>query len=458
MQLFHWKKNLTAEHALKNVVEDHYMSCALWSVVFRILSHPFFWIAHLRFEIPNAMGRQAITITFTLMVVFLYFLPKIRSRFHESYFIFLHACMILPFPIEAMIFGAEARPLWPFLCFSHGICSVLMYAKNKGKIIGYIIHIFFPFAYLLAPESPGPDQSFFLIWVALGSCTVVDIMSSKMVMRLTQTEQRVKILAAENENSLKILSHDMANILAVARDSLELVLEEVDESNGQLNFKCRDYIDDCRFAVNQGVGMLEAVRDNLAILSGKKSRFTQPFQLVDVAKDAIQLWQRSARKKNIFVTISMKAPREETLVRGSRSIFTHTLVGNLVSNAIKFSQKDSKIGVILTLTDDKRFVILDVIDEGIGIAPKKLVSLFDDTGPTTSMGTQGEAGTGFGLPLVQKTAREFGGTVEVLESTWVEGKVVRGKTGTTFRLRIPCATMCEDSDNETSQYPMRKVS
>ena len=106
-----------------------------------------------------------------------------------------------------------------------------------------------------------------------------------------------------------------------------------------------------------------------------------------------------------------------------------TLLGNLVSNGIKFSEKGGVIRVTSKIVS--KMLHFAVSDQGIGIEKEKLSKIFSSEGHTSSLGTFGESGTGFGLPIVEKVSKLAGGDVAIESSTEGENR------GTRIYLSLP---------------------
>jgi signal transduction histidine kinase len=103
-----------------------------------------------------------------------------------------------------------------------------------------------------------------------------------------------------------------------------------------------------------------------------------------------------------------------------------TVLRNLVSNAIKFTNKYGTI-IISTLETDSKMII-SVLDKGVGIIPENLIKLFDITQVMTTPGTTKETGTGLGLLLCKEFVEKHGGKI------WVDS--VYGK-GSDFKFTLP---------------------
>jgi signal transduction histidine kinase len=104
----------------------------------------------------------------------------------------------------------------------------------------------------------------------------------------------------------------------------------------------------------------------------------------------------------------------------------NTILGNLVSNAVKYSPDDAE--VTITVRAEPGWVAVDVTDHGEGIAEEDLPKLFKPFGRLQSAIAAGIQGTGLGLHLSRALAQAEGGDIEVTS---------RPGEGSTFTLRLP---------------------
>jgi signal transduction histidine kinase len=101
----------------------------------------------------------------------------------------------------------------------------------------------------------------------------------------------------------------------------------------------------------------------------------------------------------------------DLFVFAERRSLVHTVVANLLTNALKFSTAGS--AVVVDAQPRKDEIVVFVKDAGIGIPDSMLPKLFSFRHKTTRTGTAQERGYGFGLPLVRKVMEGYGGSIEV---------------------------------------------
>jgi CheY-like chemotaxis protein len=97
-----------------------------------------------------------------------------------------------------------------------------------------------------------------------------------------------------------------------------------------------------------------------------------------------------------------------------------------LANAIKFTERRGWVRVMAER--DGQRVLFHVIDSGRGIEQKLLPKLFDPMQKFSMPGTEGERGTGLGLPLAKEIITRHGGTIEVHSVL---------KKGTDFKFSLP---------------------
>ncbi len=87
------------------------------------------------------------------------------------------------------------------------------------------------------------------------------------------------------------------------------------------------------------------------------------------------------------------------------------IVRNILGNAIKFTPECKEIGIECKV--ENSFGIIKIIDQGVGISENQIQKLFDIGTGNSTRGTNGEKGSGLGLPLSMAFAKKMGGHVSI---------------------------------------------
>lgn len=150
-------------------------------------------------------------------------------------------------------------------------------------------------------------------------------------------------------------------------------------------------------------------------------------QLMELARECAELLDVLAEEKGQSLSVTGD---ESVLVSVDRLILRQALV-NLVDNALKYSPVGGAICVRVS-SDAKREAILEVQDDGPGIAPEHQSKIFDRFYRVDKARSRNAGGAGLGLAITQWAVEANGGRIEV------ESEI--GK-GTLFRVRLPLARM-----------------
>ncbi len=176
--------------------------------------------------------------------------------------------------------------------------------------------------------------------------------------------------------------------------------------------------------------VLNDVLDLAKIEAGKLVIEATSADVHDFVRRCAAIWRPRAQDKGLAfeVSISPRTPRFVVI----DTIRTGQIVFNLISNALKFTEKGS---VQLTLdaieTRPGIFeVAITLADTGIGVTPDAQSRLFTAFQQADSSITRRFGGTGLGLSISQQLAHMMGGRIDV------ESEI---GAGSTFTLKMPCA-------------------
>ncbi len=198
---------------------------------------------------------------------------------------------------------------------------------------------------------------------------------------------------------LHIICHDVANQFAVASMAMELITTYPDQ-----DFK--RFLPRIAAAVKNGIGLTGLVREMRRVED--KEITLESVSLRATLAEALLLTEDRCQAKKI--TVRSEVP--DIHVIAEPCSLTNSVFGNLFTNAIKFPEEGAEIEVSAQVIDGA--VCVSVRDYGIGMPPEILEHLFDVSKSVSRLGTAGEKGTGFGMPLMRKFVIQFGGSVDVV--------------------------------------------
>ncbi|MGN0703037.1 MAG: sensor histidine kinase [Lentihominibacter sp.] len=162
---------------------------------------------------------------------------------------------------------------------------------------------------------------------------------------------------------------------------------------------------------------LKRLIEDLLVLSDIESRRDsdqQEFDVKTAIMNTVEALRPIADDKHITILMDLD---EGCSIRGSVDRFRQMMV-NLIENAIKYSDKDSRIWVNAKDKDGR--LIISVRDEGIGIAPEHHDRLFERFYRVDKSRSKKAGGTGLGLSIVKHIAVLLGAKLKV-ESQVGEG-------------------------------------
>lgn len=154
-------------------------------------------------------------------------------------------------------------------------------------------------------------------------------------------------------------------------------------------------------------GILSQDQKNTGSQLGHEDEIT----LRELSEKITRLFIPQARLKNIDLITQLLTPESE--VHFIKHIPLQIL-GNLVSNAIKFTPENGKVTVHLALMEKgpKPILWAKVIDSGVGMSPSKVQEIRTLTAQS-EQGTKGEAGFGLGLKLVKSQLEKLNGEMTI---------------------------------------------
>ena len=240
--------------------------------------------------------------------------------------------------------------------------------------------------------------------------------------RLEWLRSRLSELEEQQTRFLRHVSHELKTPLTAVREGAELLRDDV---GGKLSADQHEIV---RIVRDNTLSLQKLIEDLLAY---QQTRAMEPAALVPVAiSDVVERVIREQRLAALARMVKVDAKMRPATVIGDAERL-RTIIDNLLSNAIKYSPRNATIAISIGVKDG--FVVLDVIDEGRGVAPSDRSRIFESfyQGPPPVDGRV--KGSGLGLAIAREYALAQGGKIEVAGRG-------DGRSGAWFRLSLPLAT------------------
>ncbi len=254
--------------------------------------------------------------------------------------------------------------------------------------------------------------------------THLELSNSRKILNIKNEQLRkvnadMKEIIKTKDKFFSIIAHDLKGPFNTLLGFSELLLKEYDNRDPEEN---KEMITHIFNSAVHGFDLLNNLLEWSRSQTGRIEYEPQNFSLNDLIRQNILFISDAAYKKNIEVQSKIK---EHILAFADRRMI-NTVVRNLISNALKFTEPGGKI--ILSYTKEAKFIEVCVSDTGMGIREENIPKLFNLTEGFSTRGTNNEQGTGLGLILCKEFVEKNGGKI------WVESKYGEGSK---FMFTIP---------------------
>lgn len=257
----------------------------------------------------------------------------------------------------------------------------------------------------------------------------------------TSKEKLVKLNEAK-DRFLSIVSHDLRTPFSSILGFTELLLNE----EGLSETEQKTYI---RFIQESSHNMLSLVNSLLnwnRLQSGRIDFEPEKIMIYPIIQSSINSLTGAAIQKGIKIISNVP---EQLHVFVDDGLILQVF-NNLISNAIKFTDRGGMISVSAKPSKQMRFIEFCIEDTGVGMMPEEIKKLFSIESKFTKDGTSGERGSGLGLTIVHDIILKHGGSI------WVES-VLRKGSAFKFTLPVASAVILLVDDNKTDRLLYSKI-
>ena len=235
--------------------------------------------------------------------------------------------------------------------------------------------------------------------------------------RLNWLRLRLSELDSDKSRFLRHISHELKTPLASLREGVSLLEDGV---AGPLSQDQREIAQ----ILKHNTGLLQSqiedlLRFNTAAFEARQLH-RQSTDLLQLMEDEVEVQRLQWRARELTVAVSgvpLKMDVDPEKIR--------TALGNLLSNAIRYSPPKGRIDLLLS--QQPGLVHIDIRDQGVGVAPADRERIFEPFYRGERQPEGGVRGSGIGLSIVHEYIAAHGGRIELLPEA----------LGTHFRIEFP---------------------
>ncbi|TRX31930.1 response regulator [Flavobacterium sp. ZT3R18] len=220
------------------------------------------------------------------------------------------------------------------------------------------------------------------------------------------TEIAVNAVKAKQQ-FLSNMSHEIRTPMNAIIGFTKVVLKT------ELTAKQKEYLMAIKMSGDALIVLINDILDLAKVDAGKMTFEQTPFKIKKSLSSMLHLFETKIQEKNLKLVSEYDDKIPEVLL--GDSVRLHQIILNLVSNAVKFTNKGIiTVSVHLMFEDDEKVIIeFAVNDTGIGISENKIESIFENFQQASSDTSRLYGGTGLGLAIVKQLVESQGGSIRV---------------------------------------------
>ncbi len=239
--------------------------------------------------------------------------------------------------------------------------------------------------------------------------------------RLIEANQQLEQLNQTKNRLFSIISHDLKSPLS----SFHLITKSLTDNWDSLE---KDHLKDFLITLRDSSANVRDMMDNLlkwALAQTDQLQYEpqslNPGEVISEVKN--QLHAVATLKK-----MEINIRQDDSLKIEADKAFLEIVIRNLVSNALKYSEVQKKIEVMVE--SHEGMGVISIQDQGVGMEQQQIDALFSGDMVAHDIQNSSEKGTGLGLVLCKELVHRMNGKLEVTSKI---------NEGTTFRLMFPKA-------------------
>ncbi|MBF7090509.1 response regulator [Flavobacterium sp. ALJ2] len=245
----------------------------------------------------------------------------------------------------------------------------------------------------------------------LREAKVIAEKATKIAEDATKTAEDATKIAEEAVKSkqqfLSNMSHEIRTPMNAIIGFTKVVLKT------DLTAKQKEYLTAIKISGDALIVLINDILDLAKVDAGKMIFEKTPFKLALSVTAMLHLFETKIQEKNLKLITNYDKRIPEVLIGDPTRL--HQIVLNLVSNAVKFTNKGMIVVSVQLLSQDDEKVSIEfsISDSGIGVPADKMEKIFENFQQAYSGSSKIYGGTGLGLAIAKQLVESQGGNIQV---------------------------------------------
>jgi PAS domain S-box-containing protein len=220
-------------------------------------------------------------------------------------------------------------------------------------------------------------------------------------------KEKAEDAAKSKQQFLSNMSHEIRTPMNAIIGFTKVLLKT------SLSDKQKEYLDAIKISGDALIVLINDILDLAKVDAGKMSFEKTPFKMASSISSMLHLFELRIQEKNLQLIKVYDESIPKILI--GDPIRLHQIILNLVSNALKFTNRGNIIVEVKLLSEDdeKVRIAFSVKDTGIGIVDYKLEKIFENFQQASHGTSRLYGGTGLGLAIVKQLVEAQGGVIDV---------------------------------------------
>ncbi|EPZ51351.1 GHKL domain protein [Bacteriovorax sp. BAL6_X] len=302
-------------------------------------------------------------------------------------------------------FGSFSPGFYALIHFGRRLKHIVDFFYFSIFVIAALVTFTYPFAFIIRGSGTWGWSAGVIAYIAIMLGLLVKILEKK-VDGDYKLQEELKLINA----IYKAVIHDTSNDLNFLSLSLSRALKDENLAYVKLAYE----------RLSELIKFKAEIRKQF-----NQEKLSYNVELSLILKSVVEHYQDDFKKKRVQLIVTYPHQNTVASLPISKESLVNSILGNLVSNALKFSESRSK--VYLSMIYDESHVYFSVVDSGEGISEEIISSVTNFSKVRSSCGTSNELGSGMGLSILCYIIKRIDGDISFMKM----------KRGTKVIVKIP---------------------